>query len=1409
MTRKSRNIRSIVIPATFVMVLCGFAATILAQDPEISSIRDWTKAPLTKTYGDWKHVSPSSAVIYWQTDGAAQTWVEYGKTRKYGHKTKTLERARFGHLHRLTGLETGSEYHYRLVSKGAHGGNLSSEDRTFTPQAIKGALRIPQDMKARPVVKSKKPSLLSDTADKDAEVIDDFMKEMAPPKDEVLDDFMKEMAPPKMEKKPPFVLDKPGATYVLTEDIEAKDMAFDIKASNITLDLDGHTVTYNTEYRKVNLLKPNTRKIAYGVILRGAKRGSPRIGNVKVFNGIIRQGTPSNWCSPIHITGSGNPELAGLTVETLGDTAGIYSQWGFADGRIHHNVLLDNAVTAGGRWNPRICIYLGAITVKVDHNIFTGTFRLIRVSGGSMGDKGGAEIFENDFYLDSRDSSQNKATAVSIGVPAGVARHNTIICEGVPSRGIGLGSCGNRYAKVYSNRIAIRPTRPREGQLSSFDSCVGIVLDGNGYGYDIRDNDIVVYGGSYKQKREPIPVKVKGKGQEMKSLPTTYDAYGIRIVQMLDMLFDSNVKSMIHGNKITAIGDGKGAASCVVVTRWSFAHTLIFKENRLVSNWSNVVISDERLAAAAGGTRGCGRNTRFIGNTLVRHGDLKEFKVVRCGLKKTDSNAVFIDTQFERTGWQDVGFVGDGGKREVIVGEQATLTVKDDKGKPVSGAEVMVEDKQGKEYPFCRTSEDGTADIFVLQHAFTPEGKISRLPNNIRVRKRGLGWAVVSADAAAKSYEAVLTSGSPAPEKVIARLRDRFPDKAEPEGEWDWLRVPLTRIYEEWKRESVTSACVYWQTDGRAWGYVEFGEDSNYGRHTEPFPKPNFAHMHHLTGLASKRTYHYRFVSVGVNGKRMVSEDKTFTTKSADGMIKIPESIPGPPFVIEQPGNYLLTRDVVSDAGDVFVVKSEGVTLDLDGHTVVYGTEPAQGGPGKPARGIYCGTPQKPGDDEYFKPGDGPSIYNGIILEGPHDAAFSSGVQFGNRSKYEVAGLRVEVRSFLTGALRLTKGGRDARVHHNLLWDLGHAYAHRHKQSRIFAFSGAGGHAKIHHNVLVNSRNQGISGGGNDTEIYENTVEIVGHSTNSQAIGGGRGGDRNIHDNRIVARGEHPICIWASSTCNNKIYRNKVDVCADMRTTNEYGILGGVGFRTDYAPNYPDLEFYDNLLVVRTIEDLARDYRSGGSWVFWMAAMDQETKGVFRNNTMVSMVYGNLATRGLAMCSTSPNLLFEKNTIMSNYRCVTLGTHRGEGRHSKWISNTFVKIGNHPKFTTFANDRGRFDGNVMIDSRFKDGARYEMIRHGRQGGNITIQWHLDVKTEPGAQVLLEDDDLNTVFDRKADDEGKLRAVVTETVLSWPEKTPKEVFNPYHITVTKEGFKSCVKKLTVDKNMELTMPLEKK
>lgn len=64
------------------------------------------------------------------------------------------------------------------------------------------------------------------------------------------------------------------------------------------------------------------------------------------------------------------------------------------------------------------------------------------------------------------------------------------------------------------------------------------------------------------------------------------------------------------------------------------------------------------------------------------------------------------------------------------------------------------------------------------------------------------------------------------------------------------------------------------------------------------------------------------------------------TADASEGRIPL-LSLPGPPYVITQPGHYVLTRDVSHILGTIVEIQAQGVTLDLGGHALFGSTTPA------------------------------------------------------------------------------------------------------------------------------------------------------------------------------------------------------------------------------------------------------------------------------------------------------------------------------------------------------------------------------------------------------------------------------------------------------------------------------------
>jgi len=211
--------------------------------------------------GAWRYVSEQSACVCRGTNLPAKTFVEYGESRRYGHNTTEPERPFFLHVHYLRDLKPATTYHYRMVSVDERGNRHVSEDQVIQTRALADAVRIPDDLRG-----------------------------------------------------PPYVLDRPNSTYLVTEDLSADGTAIFIAASGITLDLGGHTITYDEQ-------RDTSDEGACG--LRGHKTRGIGLEKLTVVNGLVQRGSGGSettrvWetiYNPIFFSKSSELEIAGVTAK--------------------------------------------------------------------------------------------------------------------------------------------------------------------------------------------------------------------------------------------------------------------------------------------------------------------------------------------------------------------------------------------------------------------------------------------------------------------------------------------------------------------------------------------------------------------------------------------------------------------------------------------------------------------------------------------------------------------------------------------------------------------------------------------------------------------------------------------------------------------------------------------------------------------------------------------------------------------------------------------------------------------------------------------------------------------------------------------------------------------------------------
>ncbi|MBN1420384.1 MAG: right-handed parallel beta-helix repeat-containing protein [Planctomycetes bacterium] len=255
----------------------------------------------------------------------------------------------------------------------------------------------------------------------------------------------------------PGILDSPGTTYVLTQDVTSPGTAFIIKGNDITLDLGGRTVTYNAQPGDVR----------YGVVIppgyiddyvRETFPDVPAegIGGADRFhlkNGTIVQGAGGGKAAHgIHFRGGNGLEVEGVTVRVWGpDCDDIHMRYPAA-AKIHHSTFYSDVTSVTNRHYPGtnvVGIWHPAGDLEVyDNKVIGGAQWGIRVFADETNTEHKLHIYRNDVRHD---------TVVTNGYAIGVKAPNMEVYDNVviPKNGPGI-QVSSTGCKIYRNRVEVR-----------------------------------------------------------------------------------------------------------------------------------------------------------------------------------------------------------------------------------------------------------------------------------------------------------------------------------------------------------------------------------------------------------------------------------------------------------------------------------------------------------------------------------------------------------------------------------------------------------------------------------------------------------------------------------------------------------------------------------------------------------------------------------------------------------------------------------------------------------------------------------------------------------------------------------------------------------------------------------------
>lgn len=317
----------------------------------------------------------------------------------------------------------------------------------------------------------------------------------------------------------------------------------------------------------------------------------------------------------------------------------------------------------------------------------------------------------------------------------------------------------------------------------------------------------------------------------------------------------------------------------------------------------------------------------------------------------------------------------------------------------------------------------------------------------------------------------------------------------------------------QWIYASETSAIIYWQLDdikNQAHSYIEHGKAEILGERTAVTNEPRWSQFHRLKALDTDTIYYYRMVIVNpVTQRETKSDILTFTARKKTEAIRIPEQVFGPPFILDKAGaTYILTQDVIAD-GTGFLITGTNISLDLDGHTVIFGHNTAE-----QVRGVWVNNKGKA------------IICNGRIVQGAKSKAYSTAIESRWRAEpTEIFGISTDVHLKCAYPIKFLGAAKDAHIHHNHLYSRVTEIENRHYPGNdLLRLDIKGGHIYVHDNLLTEGCHIGIrlAGEGPNVEVNYNDIRHHQQYVNGYAVVASCAGSY-IHHNKVTScgRGVH------------------------------------------------------------------------------------------------------------------------------------------------------------------------------------------------------------------------------------------------------------------------------------------------
>lgn len=363
---------------------------------------------------------------------------------------------------------------------------------------------------------------------------------------------------------------------------------------------------------------------------------------------------------------------------------------------------------------------------------------------------------------------------------------------------------------------------------------------------------------------------------------------------------------------------------------------------------------------------------------------------------------------------------------------------------------------------------------------------------------------------------------------------------------------------------------------------------------------------------------------------------------------------------------YILQNDL-DCPGTALWVRNDNITVDLNGHTILYGSanENDRYGIALPAHYSMLVFEDKKG------PHNNTVIKNGTIKQNG-TGENGHGIRIYSNDNHTIDNIKIFVKSHNADAIHTDYVGGNITISNCYIDDKTQTILSRHAISAAFNLMTLGsGTTHIFNNKIVDSPQQGIRVGSQSVDsyptalIHDNDISIEAEFPNSYGIGvDARMQYADIYNNYIHSPNGRGITVQCS---NSKIHNNTIDVQEGAHYPEYPDYLWTHGIKIEGLLNiFPqNNDIYENDITVRTRDD-------GHAIGLSVSLEDGQDNNKFHNNTITALqpFTNRYATCVELIMTGSSGIEIYDNIFQTENRHVTipwLGAYDVTFRKNYWI----------------------------------------------------------------------------------------------------------------------------------------------